>query len=74
MKAHIEAFKNELRNYHYYIEEIENLNKQISLMEYDMGNVKAIDYSKQGGNSFNEMAMEQKRLNMMFLSIQLVEA
>lgn len=64
MKQEIEAFKNELKNYQFYLDEYDAVSKEIELMIYQMSGVKGIDYSKQSGNSFNESASEIKRLSM----------
>ena len=34
------------------------------LLEYEMANVKGVNYSKQSGNSYNPSAIEERRLNM----------
>ena len=60
----VEAFKNELKNLRYYQKKVEILSNEISLMEYEMANVKGVDYSKQGGNNYNPIAVEEKRLAM----------
>lgn len=62
MKRDIEAFKNELKNFKYYIAEINNLKKEIDLLEYEARNVKGIDYSKQSSHNCNEHAIAMKRL------------
>lgn len=63
-KEAVEAYKNELKNLWYYMRLQLDLENDIDLMEYDMGGVKGIDYSKEMGGTFNPEATEQRRLKM----------
>lgn len=64
MKERIETFKDELKHLFDYYNEIKRIKEEINILEYEMENVKGLDYSKQKGNSFNEAAMQNKKLEM----------
>ena len=63
-RSDVEAFKNELKNFHYYHNKMDILNDEIAMLEYEMENVKGVDYSKLGGNNYNPVAVEHKKLQM----------
>ena len=63
MKKRIATFKDELKHLNDYMDEVRRLEGEIELLEYDMENVKGIDYSKQSG-SYNESAAQNKILGM----------
>ena len=62
-KEAVEAYKNELKNLWFYIRYINDIDNDIELMEYEMGGVKGVDYSKQSG-TYNPDAIERKRLKL----------
>ena len=63
MKKRIEIFKDELKHLNDYMDEALRLETELELLEYDMANVRGIDYSKQSG-TYNETAAQQKFLAM----------
>lgn len=63
MKKRIETFKDELKHLNDYMNEVRRLEGEIETLEYEMENVKGIDYSKQSG-SYNEQAAMNKILGM----------
>lgn len=63
-RSDVEAFKNELKNLRYYHNKMDFLADEIAMLEYEMANVKGVDYSKQGGNNYNASAVEYKKLKM----------
>ena len=62
-KEEIEAFKNELKNLWFYHKKITECHSKLELLEYDMENVKGVDYTKQHG-TYNEHRAELKKLAM----------
>lgn len=62
-KKDIEAFKNELKNLTYYKKKIKEVEERIEVLEYDMQNVKGVNYTKQQGTP-NLAASEKKKLAM----------
>ncbi len=64
MKERIETFKDELKHLFDYYNEIKRIKEEINILEYEMENVKGLDYSKQKGNSLNEAAIQNKKLEM----------
>ena len=62
-KRDVEAFKNELKNLPYYRQKLREIYDNLDTLEYEMANVKGVDYSKQMGNP-NEYATQLKILSM----------
>lgn len=62
-KEEVDAFKNELKNLRFYEKKIREFKEKKEVLEYEMQNVKGIDYSKQSG-TYNESSVNFKRLAM----------
>lgn len=62
-KEEVDAFKNELKNLRFYRKKIKEFREKKETLEYEMQNVKGVDYSKQSG-TYNQSAVEMRRLAM----------
>ena len=62
-KEQVEMFKSELSNLYRWQNKIRKIDGEIEILEYNMENVKGIDYSKQGG-TYNAAAAQEKILSM----------
>jgi len=62
-KEAVEAYKNELKNLWFYMQYLNDIDNDIELIEYEMGGVKGVDYSKQTG-THNPEAAESRRLKL----------
>ena len=59
-KDNVKAFKNELRNYNYYLNQIVTLSNSIDWCYHRLGGVRAIDYSKEPNHSPPNKELEYK--------------
>lgn len=62
-KESVKAFKNELRNYRYYVSENDRLKEMIDLAYYQLGGVRGIDPSKEPIHSAPNKEFEWKLRN-----------
>lgn len=62
MKKRIEMFKDEVKHIYDLMDKQRRIEGEIELIEYDLANVKGVDYSKISGGAYNQSAIEQKRL------------
>ena len=56
----VRVFKNELRNYNYYVSQIDKLQESIDVCYHRLGGVRAIDYSKEPNHSLPNKELEYK--------------
>lgn len=61
----VEAFKNQLRNYSYYVKRKDMLIEEVNTLRYNLAGLKGVRYDKQMSNgSPNEALIEENRLDM----------
>lgn len=73
MSVDVEIIKNELASYELYKKYLDYLEELRDNVEYDLSNVKAVQYDKIGGNNANEhaIAMKQHQMRDMLESIDI---